>query len=378
MEYPADEQQLAELVRQAADRGQVVRPVGAGHSSVPLVTTPDVMVSVQKQKGLVRHDATARQATIRAGMTLQEAGETLLEVGLAMHNLGDVNYQMLVGAFGTGTHGTGWNLPILSAALIGVKMVTASGELVQYHADHDSEMLQACRVSLGCLGIFTELTLQLEPAYRLHRQEWCARTDDCLEHLDELVHDNRTCDFYWYPRNDLVQIRTMNPPEEGGKHIAWAAPKDETEGWSSEIIPKERKLKYEEMEYSVSAGAAVPCFQAVRERIKLRHRKHVGWRVLYRTVAGDDAMLSPSWERRTVTISLHHNAGLPYAPFFDDIEPIFLAHGGIPHWGKKHSLQAQDLRPLFPRWDRFLAIRQQLDPQGVFLNDYLRQLFGLT
>ena len=55
-------------------------------------------------------------------------------------------------------------------------------------------------------------------------------------------------------------------------------------------------------------------------------RKQVAWRVLYRTVAPDDKFLSPAYGRQTVTISLHHNAGLPFEEYFGDIEPIFLPY----------------------------------------------------
>ena len=75
-------------------------------------------------------------------------------------------------------------------------------------------------------------------------------------------------------------------------------------------------------------------------RVKDKHRGTVGWRVLYRTIAPDDAFLSPAYGRDTVTISLHQNAGLPYWDYFRDIEPIFRAHDGRPHWGKKHTLTA--------------------------------------
>jgi FAD/FMN-containing dehydrogenase len=112
----------------------------------------------------------------------------------------------------------------------------------------------------------------------------------------------------------------------------------------------------------------------VRERVKKKWRRIVGWRVLYRTIAADDAYLSSFYKRESVTISLHQNAGLPFWEYFTDIEPIFRAYGGRPHWGKKHTLKAHDLRPLFPEWDRFLEIRRMLDPEGVFLNSYLREV----
>lgn len=54
-----------------------------------------------------------------------------------------------------------------------------------------------------------------------------------------------------------------------------------------------------------------------------------------------------------------------------------LRHGGRPHWAKEHSLRAPQLRPLYARWEDFMRVRQALDPDGVFLNDYLRELLGV-
>ncbi len=96
------------------------------------------------------------------------------------------------------------------------------------------------------------------------------------------------------------------------------------------MIPKQRTLKFDEMEYAVPAEAALSCFQEVRRRVKSIHRKTVGWRLLYRTVAPDDADLSYTQGRNVVTISLHQNNTLPFQEYFDGIEPIFLDHGEAP------------------------------------------------
>jgi len=76
-----------------------------------------------------------------------------------------------------------------------------------------------------------------------------------------------------------------------------------------------------------------------------------------------------------VTISIHQAAELPYRDFFADAEAIFRNHRGRPHWGKMHAHTARALRDLYPQWDAFLAVRQRVDPDGYFLNAYLRELF---
>jgi FAD/FMN-containing dehydrogenase len=374
LEKPKTEDALKELVRRTAAERRTLRVVGAGHSSSPLVETPDMLISLEKFQGVVSHNAHTHEATIRAGMTLEDAGKALLEVGLATHNTGDVDVQMVAGAIGTGTHGTGKKLQNLSTLLVGARMITSQGEIAEYSIEENPDLLCALRVALGTLGIFTEIRLRLLPAFKLRRREWCTRIDTCMEHLDELIEQNRNFDFYWYPRSDEAKLRTLNPLEEEPHDIPYAKCVEEELGWSAEVLPKKRVLKFDEMEYSLPAEAGPECFQEVRKRVKEKHRQTVAWRVLYRTIAPDDAYLSTVHGRETVTISLHHNAGMPFEDYFNDIEPIFRAYGGRPHWGKKHNLKAKDLRPLYPQWDRFAEIRRCLDPEGVFLNPYLRDL----
>jgi FAD/FMN-containing dehydrogenase len=374
LEVPEDEQALCTLMAQAAAQGRGVRVVGAGHSSSPLVETRDILVSLEKFQGVLAHDQQRCEATVGAGTTVHDAGKAFLQLGLATHNTGDVDVQTLAGAISTGTHGTGKELQNLSAMLIGGRLVTAQGEVVEYDIARQPDSLRAARVALGTLGIFTTLRVGLLPAFTLRRREWCAETDPSLAHLDELIDQNRNFDFYWYPRNDIVKLRTLNLADEPHPDIPFATCVADKEGWSAEVLPRERTLKFDEMEYAIAAEAGPACFQEVRQRIIQKHRKDVAWRVLYRTVAGDDSWLSPAFGRDTVTISLHHNAGLPFDAYFNDIEPIFRAYGGRPHWGKKHNLKAQQLRSLYPMWDQFAEARQQLDPQGVLLTPYLRDL----
>ncbi len=205
-----------------------------------------------------------------------------------------------------------------------------------------------------------------------HSSSPLVETTDVLVSLEKFQFD-----FYWYPRSDEAKLRTLNVPEQAPRDIPFAKRAKEKIGWSSEVLSRVRELPFDEMEYALPAEAGPECFREVRRRVKEKHRQYVGWRVLYRTIAPDDSPLSPAFGRETVTISLHQNAGLPFWEYFRDLEPIMRAYGGRPHWGKKHTLKAAELRLLYPRWDHFLQIRQDSDPEGVFLNPYLRALLGV-
>jgi FAD/FMN-containing dehydrogenase len=261
--------------------------------------------------------------------------------------------------------------------LAGFRLVTAPGEVKEYSAENDPRSLDAARVSLGSLGIFSALTLQLWPAYKVRRREWCTTIGPALEHVDQLVHENQRFDMYWYPRSDEVKLRIANEPGVGRDDVPWAKCVKDEQGWVGEVLPQCRELKFDEMEYALPAKEGVACFREVRQRIRERHRQYVGWRVFFRTVAADETWLSPCFGRQTVTIAILQNVGLEYWSYFKDIEPIFRAHGGRPHWGKKHTLTAEALRPLYPRWEDFQKVRKELDPAGTFLNPHLRELFGL-
>jgi FAD/FMN-containing dehydrogenase len=309
-----------------------------------------------------------------------------------MENLGDVDVQSVGGAIGTGTHGTGYTLRNLSAHVSGMRLITGDGEVLQLTEEEHADLLRAARVSLGTLGVVSAVTLRVLPAFRLHERVWREPFAICMERLDERIHGNVRYEFFWFPATDEAECKTLNPTDEPADEDAPAAlamgtaagpvtsaPRQPVErervGWSARIIPSIRQRRFNEMEYAVPAEAGPACFYQVRARMRERYPE-VQWPVEYRTLAPDDAWLSPAYERQTVTISIHQDARLPYQAFFADIESIVRAYAGRPHWGKVHSCTAGDLRALYPMWDRFLATRAQLDPEGRFLTPYLRTLLA--
>lgn len=148
--------------------------MGSGHSSTPVVATDDMLVSLERLRGVVCHDVGSGLATVLPGIGLSDLGAELADVGLAMENLGDVDYQAIAGAIGTGTHGTGETLGNLSSTLVGGRLVTGSAEVVLFGVDAgevgESDLTRAAQVSLGALGVLTSLTLRVRPAYHLHRR----------------------------------------------------------------------------------------------------------------------------------------------------------------------------------------------------------------
>ena len=105
-----------------------------------------------------------------------------------------------------------------------------------------------------------------------------------------------------------------------------------------------------------------------------------GWRISFpievRAAASDDAWLSTAHARETGYLAVHRYFREDPKPYFDAVEAILREHGGRPHWGKMHGQDAASLRRVYPRFDDFLRVRDELDPERRFANAYLERVLG--
>lgn len=361
-------------VRAAERAGLGVRVVGSGHSFTPLGATDDTLVVLSRLRGVEDIDTEKHEATVLAGSKLYHLGKPLLEAGLAVENMPDIDRQAIAGAIATGTHGTGPTLGSLSTQVVGMSLVVASGDVVEI-SENEPELLRAAQVSLGVLGVVTHVRLRLLPAYRLHERTRTASYEECVDTLASRIAENRHFEFFWVSGRDVCMMKTLNPTavEEDSETSDSQTLNGERIGPAHEIFPSARNTLFNEIEYSVPAEEGPECLAELRELMLGKH-KSITWPLEYRTVAADDIFLSPAYGRATVTISAHQPTPLPYEPFFSDVESIFRNHSGRPHWGKIHTLEAADLEALYPQWDEFRKVRQRLDPDGRFLSPYLRRL----
>ncbi|TNE57879.1 MAG: FAD-binding protein [Alphaproteobacteria bacterium] len=404
---PRDLDELASLIKQA--KGPV-RAAGSGHSFTPLVPTEDTLVSLRRFSGLHSVDAEKLQATFGAGTRLGSVGEPLSQAGQALHNMPDINKQTLAGAFATGTHGTGQMLGALHSHLVALKMVTASGDLVACSREHNPELFDAARVSLGSLGILTEVTLQNRTPYKLKRRSWVEPLEDLLARLEKLGEENLTFEFFLIPFSNMAIATTTNetdepitgrPADDDNEGVLELKSLRDKLGWFSglrswlinqavkgqgeeefvdvwwKIFPYEREVRFNEMEYHLPAETGANVVRAVRDVIEKKHHE-VFFPIEFRYTHSDDAWLSPFYKRASCSVAVHRYFEEDFKAYFADVEPIHWAHEGRPHWGKIHTLGAEALSKLYPRWQDFLDVRATLDPSGKFLNDHLRHLFGIV
>ncbi|MEO7000579.1 MAG: D-arabinono-1,4-lactone oxidase [Ktedonobacterales bacterium] len=408
---PRSVAELRQRVGQWGGEGRHVRIVGSGHSFTPLVQTDDVLVSLDDLQGVQSIDQANGRAVVLGGTKLKLLGDELLKSELAQENLGDIDVQSIAGAIGTGTHGTGVRFGTLATQVEALTLVTADGELLECSPERNTDIFKAAQVSLGMLGVVASVTLRVVPAKRLHYEVRRKRLDDCLANLDAYKRDNSHFEFFWMPYTEWTQAKFLNETEDkasGGNlwgkfnkivlenGVYWLlseacriappltktvsrisasalSPVDEVD-YSHRLYATPRAVRFQEMEYNLPAEHFPAAVAEIRACIE-HERFNVHFPIECRFVHGDDIWLSPAYGRDSAYIAVHMYRGMPYRAYFDAIEAILRRYGGRPHWGKLHTQTAASLAALYPHWDDFRRVRAALDPQGVFLNDYLRHLF---
>jgi FAD/FMN-containing dehydrogenase len=361
--------------------GETIRVAGAGHSFAPLCATSGTLIDLSRLVGIDRIDPLSGDATIWAGTRIYELGEPLLARGRALANQGDIDRQAIAGAVATGTHGTGRKHGSFSSAVRAIDLMRADGELIIIDGS-DPERLRAAALSLGLLGVLTRVTLATVPAYKLRERTRALDFDECLEQFPAEEDARRNAEFWWLPAHDLCVLKTFEETDDEPFriHAPEALPgtikrylKPDAVDWSWRIYPSTRSFPFVEMEYTLPFAAGPAAMREVRHLMQTGY-PDCTWAVEYRTQPAEFSLLSPTQGAPSVTISLHQAADQPHQPLFRDAEAIFRAHGGRPHWGKLHWLDCDEIARLYPALPAFRAIQAELDPRGVFTNDYLMSL----
>ena len=413
VQRPTSRQEAADAVAAAAREGLTVKPVGAGHSFTAAARTDGVRLELDALASVVKVDIENKRVTVQAGMKLHALNDLLAASGLAMPNLGDIDVQTVSGAISTGTHGTGAKLGCLATFVVGLTIVTGTGEIITATATENPDIFQAARVGVGAIGVLTEVTLQCTDAFTLRADERPARVDDVFASLDDHVAENDHFEMYWFPYTDLLQIKRNN-------RVAVAdAPLHRFRGWldddflpntvfggacrlgravpalvpsiskfaaralsarvytdrSDRVFCTPRRVRFTEMEYGLPRAALPEAFAALRTIVDRMPFK-IAFPVEMRFSAADDIWMSHGYGRDSAYIAIHQFVGMPYEPYMQAFEKVAIELGGRPHWGKLNWRDAESLRAVYPRFDDFLAVRDKLDPQRIFANAYTSRIFG--
>ncbi|MFI5668644.1 D-arabinono-1,4-lactone oxidase [Streptomyces sp. NPDC051704] len=410
---PASVGELQEAVRRAAEDGLKVKAVGTGHSFTAAAATDGVLVRPQALAGIREIDRTAGTVTVAAGTALKDLNVALAREGLSLTNMGDIMEQTVSGATSTGTHGTGRDSASIAAQIRGLELVTADGRLLNCSEKENPEVFAAARIGIGALGIVTAITFAVEPVFFLTAREEPMGFDRVTAEFEQHFAENEHFEFYWFPHtgncNTKRNNRSQGPAAPPGAVSAWVEDELLSNGVFQavnslgravpatipsiariasralsartytdipyKVFTSPRRVRFVEMEYALPREQVVEALRELRSMVD-RSGLRISFPVEVRTAPADDIALSTASGRETAYIAVHMYKGTPYQAYFTAAERIFTAHGGRPHWGKVHTRDAEYFTGVYPRFGEFTALRDRLDPDRLFGNDYLRRVLG--
>jgi L-gulonolactone oxidase len=412
LDRPGSENDIARIVRDVAAAGERVKVFGAGHSFTGIALTDGHLLTLDDYAQILHADTGTGRVTVQSGIRLRKLNEELWARGLAMPNLGDIAYQSVAGAISTATHGTGATFGGIAAQVVGMRIVTGDGSVVECDAAREPEVFHCARVGLGALGVVSTVTLQCVPAFNLRAVEAPVRVDELLANLDEHVDGNDHFEFFWVPHTGWALTKWNARTNEAERprsrwhefysdylmsNLAFGAlcrigrlqpsliprlsrmipssGRVEYIDRSYRVFASPRLVRFYEMEYAIPREACAEALNRVRRYVK-DSGLMISFPVEVRFTAPDDIPLSTAYGRPTCYIAVHVYQGMQYQQYFEAVEDIMDDYAGRPHWGKLHFQTAETLASRYPEWDRFQAIRRRLDPHGVFTNAYLDRVLG--
>lgn len=406
---------VAEVVRQAVAEGLGVKAIGAGHSFTGAAVAPGVQIRPDRLDQVIDVDPDSGLVSVGSGMPLHRLNLILAGHGLAMEILGDIDRQTIAGAISTGTHGSGARFRSIANQVRALELVLADGSVVTCSPNRQPRLFEAARIGLGSLGVITAVTLQTVPLYALRAVDTKMPLELTFEALDDLVADHDHFEFFWFPHSTTALTRrftrlpadTQLAPQSllmrtfddrlvtnvglgallrVGTHfpsrvpaitrlITRAVSGREFTDLAPKVFATARNVRFREGEYAIGRDRVLDVLRELRDWVDT-HDEPISFPFEVRFARADDIWLSPAHEQDVAYIAFHQYHRMPHERWFSVCEDILGAAGGRPHWGKMHRLAAPELAGRYRKFADFVALRDELDPSGVFANDYLDRVLG--
>ena len=394
--------------------GRKIRCVGTGHSWSNLIPTDDILINTDSLSQIISLDRNAKTARIQAGAKLEDLNLTLWEHGYAFNNLGSIARQSLAGAISTGTHGTGVGFQLLASMVRSFQLVTANGEVLEFDREKDGNRFHLALVSMGMLGIITELTIDIVPKFNLHERSRIMDFDEVCDNILDWTSEHDHLKMWWFPHTDKMMVYRYDKTTEPVKDT-WFRQKlmDEWVSvyfyrlmlwWGNRKPSRRRYINNKiltpfladvdriERSYKVFNVPEPPIHRETEWAFDIKHtptvlrayRKMVedrGHLINFiqeiRFVKSDEHALSPCFGRDSVYVGCYNADNNGWTELLADFEErIGKPYDGRPHWGKEFNVGSVYLKSAYPKWNDFQQLRTELDPNSQFLNPMTHDLFG--
>jgi xylitol oxidase len=401
--YPRSVEEVQEIVKKC----DKLKALGSQHSFNRIADSTANQISLKRLNNLVSLDKRSNTVTVQPGMKYGELCRHLHENGYALHNLASLPHISIAGSCATATHGSGMKNGNLATGVSAITFVNAAGELVALSRQTDEERFQGAVVGLGGLGVTTELTLNLQPAFDVKQVVYRNLPMEVLRsNFNEVMSSGYSVSLFtnWENKNiNQVWIKSRIDQDDStttATEFYGAQPAtrnmhpvdDQSAETCTEQMgvpgPWYERLPHFKMGFMPSTGEelqseyfvpiehaydAMAAIEELHEQIS----PHLFVSEI-RTVDADQLWMSPCYNTSCVTLHTtwkqDWDTVIGLLPL---IEERLAPFSPVPHWGKLFTLSPLVLQSRYSKIAEFRELVDQYDPEGKFRNEFLsRNIFG--
>ncbi len=407
---PTTKDQAIALVQEAAREPTKLRVVGSLHSWSQIIACgpQDMLVDTSELNKILSIDTKTKTVWAEGGAKLHTLIDALATAGLALPNQGYITGQSVAGAIATATHGSG-PPGSFSRMVTGIQLIDGTGKLRELSATQEPELFAAAQTHLGVCGFIYAVQLQVTDAFALQAKRELTTLDKALEHRGDynwfmwnphtqtavtLQHRSTTQKpssmgfrFYYdrFKSHLLLKLACflpLKPPALAELYLKNLACPQYVDDSYRVFSPHQAEPPYLETEMAVAVADVPAAVQDLQKLAQGAPGLAAIFLVRYGPASGE-ALLDMAAGRDTAYLSV--TIGIlgktPPAGALEFLERfarlMIKKYNARPHWGKVYKLSREEFMQLYGgNAKKFVAAREQLDPQGIFLNDYTRELFA--
>lgn len=382
----ANEREIASIISSANRSQGNVRVVGTGHSFNGGACTTGVQIDMSNIKGVISIDLDQGQVEVKAGTSLSALNRELDGFGFAFPCLGSLANQTVGGALSVGYHGSSGTYGPLSSQIRSVSLIDGTGE--KHILDStETDIFKCVKTSFGSLGVITEVRMDVVPSFQVEVDWGVTNFHDWIDSATKWVEEADYPQWSFKPGNNLVAIKKINRVSRAPDRFPWiydalksAEHICSTFGLGGKrmvpghIAMSHRAFTVREYTRHVSCEYSFPLSEAKETLLELNRALKNDMRfskypLTVRISPSDDSVLGMSSDRASIFVN----------GAFSSREQVLLREfdaacrevGGRPHWGKEHFASSEYLSDRYPSWRIFADVRERLDPNHVFSNDYI-------
>ncbi len=395
--YPKTVEEVQLLVK----KSNRLRTLGTRHCFNTIADSKDNLISTSMLNKMLSVDPAAKTVTVQAGIKYGELAPLLDQQGFALHNLASLPHISVGGSIATATHGSGVGNGNLATAVSSLDLVIADGSVLTLSRAQDEEQFNAAVVGLGSLGVVTQVTLDIQPAYTMKQHVFTALPVAAVkDHFEDIVSAGYSVSLFTDWQSDTInevwiKSRTDRDKNYDGVADFYGAPAAtknvhpiialSAENCTEQVGvpgPWYERLPHFKMGFTPSSGKElqteyfVPRQHAVEAMLAVQTLgKQIGPHLFIteiRCIAADKLWMSPCREQDSVTIHFTWKQELAAVQkLLPQIETLLSPFNARPHWGKVFTMSPAVLDSRYQQLADFKKTMLGYDPTGKFRNAFI-------